>query len=237
MNCKRIAFVFMALTLFVTSIAAAAPAANNAPTLSVDGEGTGIAAPDRATVTIGVTSQAADAGKAQSINALTTEQVNKAIKALGIEAKDIQTNNYSFRPNYRTSDNRRHEISGYTVNNSIIVIVRDINKTGQVIDAALNAGANEIHSLDFAASNTQAIRKEALTKAVQDARDKADILAQGLGKRIIGIKNVSESTGYLESRRYDNAMLAASKTAAATTIEPGSLSLTARVHIDYILEN
>lgn len=237
MNCQRIAFVFMALTLFVSSIAAASPAANNAPTLSVDGEGIGIAAPDRATVTIGVTSQAADAGKAQNNNALTTEQVNKAIKALGIEAKDIQTNNYSFHPNYRTSDNRRHEISGYTVNNSIIVIVRDITKTGQVIDAALNAGANEIHSLDFAASNTQTIRKEALTKAVQDARNKADILAQGLGKRIIGIKNVSESTGYLESRRYDNAMLTASKTAATTTIEPGSLSLTARVHIDYILEN
>ena len=237
MNYKHIAFVFMALMLFVSSIAMASPATNAAPTLSVDGEGTGIAAPDRATVTIGVTSQASDAGKAQNSNALTTEQVNKAIKALGIEAKDIQTNNYSFHPIYRTSDNRRHEISGYTVNNSIIVIVRDITKTGKVIDAALNAGANQIHSLDFAASNTQAIRKEALTKAVQDARDKADILAQGLGKRIIGIRNVSESTGYLESRRYDNTLLAASKTAVATTIEPGSLSLTARVHIDYILEN
>lgn len=237
MNYNRIAFILMALTLFVSGLAVAAPAANSAPTLSVDGEGTGIAAPDRATITIGVTSQATDAGKAQNNNAWTTEQVNKALKALGIESKDIQTNNYSFHPNYRTSDSHRNEINGYTVNNSIIVIVRDIHKTGKVIDASLSAGANEIHSLDFTASDTQAVRKEALMKAVQDARNKADILAQGLGKRIIGIKTVSESTGYLESRRYDNAMLAAAKTAAATTIEPGSLSLTARVHIDYILEN
>ncbi|SFT33072.1 hypothetical protein SAMN02910356_00023 [Selenomonas sp. GACV-9] len=237
MNIKRMAFVLLALLLLLTSVAAAAPAAKNPPTLSVDGEGTGIAAPDRATVTIVVTTQATDAGKAQNDNAWTTEQVNKAIKALGIEAKDIQTNNYSFRPNYRTAENHRNEISGYTVNNSIIVIVRDINKTGKVIDAALGAGANQIHSLDFTASNTQAVRKEALMKAVQDARDKADVLAKGLGKRIVGIQNVSESTGYLESRRYDNAMLVAAKSAAATTIEPGSLSLTARVHIDYILEN
>ena len=237
MNSKRIVLIFAALMLLIANVAAAAPAAKNLPTLSVDGEGTGIATPDRATITIGVTSQASDAGKAQNDNAWTTEQVNKAIKALGIETKDIQTNNYSFHPNYRTTEKHRNEISGYTVNNSIIVIVRDIKQTGKVIDAALGAGANEIHSLDFSAGNTQTVRKEALLKAVQDARDKAEILAKGLGKRIVGIQNVSESTGYLESRRYDNVMLAAAKTAAATTIEPGSLSLTARVHVDYILED
>lgn len=236
MNKKRLTILFMAAMMLLANLAAAAPAQDNAPILSVDGEGIGTAAPDRATVTIGVTSHAADAGKAQNDNAWTSEQVNTAIKALGIDAKDIQTNNYSFHPTYRTADNHRNEIDGYTVNNSIIVVVRDINLTGKVIDASLRAGANEISSLDFTASNTQAVRKEALTNAVKDARDKADILAKSLGKRITGIRNISESTGAFETRRYGNAMLASMKM-ADTPIEAGSLSLTARVHIDFALSD
>ena len=234
MNKKRLAILFMAAMMVFANLAAAAPAQDNPPLLSVDGEGIGTAAPDRATVTIGVTSHAADAGKAQNDNAWTSEQVNKAIKALGIDAKDIQTSNYSFHPTYRTAENRRNEINGYTVNNSIVVIVRDIKLTGKVIDASLRAGANEISSLDFSAGNTQAVRQEALTNAVKDAREKADILAKGLGKRITGIRNVSENTGYLETRRYGTTMLASPKM-ADTAIEAGSLSLTARVHIDFVL--
>lgn len=236
MNKNRLAIFFLAAMLLMTSLAAAAPAQDNPPLLSVDGEGVGTAVPDRATITIGVTSHAADAGKAQNDNAWTSEQVNKAIKALGIDAKDIQTNNYSFHPTYRTVNNNRNEINGYTVNNSIVVIVRDINLTGKVIDASLRAGANEISALDFSASNTQAVRQEALTNAVKDAREKADILAKGLGKRITGIRSVSENTGCLEARRYGTAMLAAAK-AADTPIEAGSLSLTARVHIDFALSD
>lgn len=236
MNKKRLIISFMAAMLLLANWAAAAPAQDNLPLLSVDGEGIGTAAPDRATVTIGVTSHASDAGKAQNDNAWTSEQVNKAIKALGVDSKDIQTNNYSFHPTYRTVDNHRNEIDGYTVNNSIVVIVRDINLVGKVIDSSLRAGANEVSSLDFSASNTQAVRKEALTNAVKDAREKADILAKGLGKHITGIRNISENTGYLETRRYGNAVLTSAKM-ADTTIEAGSLSLTARVHIDFVLSD
>ena len=128
-------------------------------------------------------------------------------------------------------------MTGYTVNNSVIVVVRDIKLTGKVIDAALSNGANEINSLDFSASDTKAVRKVALLNAIQDARDKADIIAKGLGKRIVGIQNVSESTGYIETRRFGGNMLMAVAKDAATPITPGSLSLTANVHIDFILSD
>lgn len=227
-----------ALFLMSCSAAFAAPQQETPrPTLSVDGQGTGTAAPDMATVTIGVTTQGKDAAKAQNDNAWVSNQIQAAVRGLGIEEKDIQTRNYSFYPNYSTDKDHRNEVTGYTVNNSVIVVVRDIKLTGKVIDAALSNGANEINSLDFSASDTKAVREVALLNAIQDARDKADIIAKGLGKRIVGIQNVSESTGYIETRRFGGNMLMAVAKDAATPIAPGSLSLTANVHIDFILSD
>ena len=227
-----------ALFLMSCSGAFAAPQQETPrPTLSVDGQGTGTAAPDMATVTIGVTTQGKDAAKAQNDNAWVSNQIQAAVRGLGIEEKDIQTRNYSFYPNYSTDKDHRNEVTGYTVNNSVIVVVRDIKLTGKVIDAALSNGANEINSLDFSASDTKAVRKVALLNAIQDARNKADIIAKGLGKRIVGIQNVSESTGYIETRRFGGNMLMAVAKDAATPITPGSLSLTANVHIDFILSD
>ena len=227
-----------ALFLMSCSAAFAAPQQETPrPTLSVDGQGTGTAAPDMATVTIGVTTQGKDAAKAQNDNAWVSNQIQAAVRGLGIEEKDIQTRNYSFYPNYSTDKDHRNEVTGYTVNNSVIVVVRDIKLTGKVIDAALSNGANEINSLDFSASDTKAVRKVALLNAIQDARDKADIIAKGLGKRIVGIQNVSESTGYIETRRFGGNMLMAVAKDAATPIAPGSLSMAANVHIDFILSD
>lgn len=230
-------FVFaLALSLLVLPQETQAAEQPPRPTLSVEGTGEANAAPDQATVAIGITTHAADAAKAQNDNAWTAAQIQKAITALGIDAKDIQTQNYSFRPTYRTEENRRGEINGYTVDNTVLVCVRDIKLTGKVVDAALSHGANEISSLSFTASDARALRKEALKNAIADARDKADIIAQGLGKRIVGIQTVSENTSYPETRRYVGNMMLAAKD-AATPIQPGSLTLTANVHIDFLLSD
>lgn len=230
-------FVFaLALSLLVLPQETQAAEQPARPTLSVEGTGEANAAPDQATVAIGITTHAADAAKAQNDNAWTAAQIQNAIAALGIDAKDIQTQNYSFRPTYRTEENRRGEINGYTVDNTVLVCVRDIKLTGKVVDAALSHGANEISSLSFTASDARALRKVALKNAIADARDKADIIAQGLGKRIVGIQTVSENTGYPETRRYVGNMMLAAKD-AATPIQPGSLTLTANVHIDFLLSD
>ena len=235
---KRFFFVFLAVFLLSISTAFAAQKdAPAAPTLSVEGQGQGTATPDMATVTIGVTTRADDAAKAQNDNAWVAAQIQNAVEGLGIAEKDIQTRNYSFYPNYSTEKNHQNETTGYTANNSVVVVVRDIKLTGKVIDAALNHGANEISSLDFSASDTRAVRKEALLNAVQDARDKADVIAKGLGKRIVGIQSISENTGYLETRRFNGNMLLAAAKDSATPIAPGSLSMTATVHVDFILSD
>lgn len=205
--------------------------------LSVDGRGTAVAAPDRASISIGVTTQGQDAAAAQAENTAATQSIIAGLKMLGIDAKDIQTSNYSFRPNYSYEENRERAINGYIVDNTIIVTVRDIGLTGKVIDTALNHGANQINSLDFQISDTNALRKNALLAAIRDAKEKADIIASGLGHRIIGIHLVSENTGSFQSRKYNSMMLAEAAMDSGVPIESGTISLDANVHIEYILND
>jgi len=230
-------FPLAALFLLALSLPVLAAEAPQKPILTVNGTGQATAAPDQATAVIGITTHAGDAAKAQNDNAWTANQIHKAIQALGVKAKDIQTTDYSFQPTYREEQNHRNEINGYTVNNSIVVTIRDLKLTGKVIDAALSHGANEVSSLSFGASDSHAVQQAALKAACLDARAKADIIAQALGKHIVGIQNVSESTSGLSGRRYNGPMLAMAKMDEATPIAAGTLTLNANVHIDFILSN
>ncbi|MBQ1914916.1 MAG: SIMPL domain-containing protein, partial [Selenomonadaceae bacterium] len=147
------------------------------PLLSVSGQGMAQAAPDEAVITISVTNHAADANTAQQVNASKASAIQNAIKALGIDDKDIQTRNYSFYPTYSSERGQENEINGYQASNSILVTIHDFSLVSQVIDTALGYGANQISSLDFRIRNTEKLRKEALTAAIRDARNKADIIA------------------------------------------------------------
>lgn len=204
--------------------------------LSVGGVGTAQMAPDQATIVIGVTSEGADARKAQTDNARTAQAVTRAILATGIAEKDVQTNNYNFYPLY-TNENRKNVVYGYRVDNNVAVVVNDIGKVGTVIDAALAAGANDISSLSFGAKSTAAVRKTALERAVVDARAKADVLAAALGRRIVGVRNVAENVSDIGGHDLRAAKLYSAGAAmdASTPISAGSLEMTANVHIDYIL--
>lgn len=238
---KRIMKTIAMAAMLIAAMALPAFAADapQRPVLSVDGAGQAEAAPDMATVVLGVTTHARDAATAQNDNAHTAGMIQQSVRALGIPAKDIQTTNYTFRPTYRTEENHQNEISGYTVDNSIVVTVKDIKQTGKVIDAALKSGANTVSSLSFGATDTKAVREAALQKACADARTKANVIAKSLGCRIVGIQNVTESTGDLGVRRYNAPMLMAMKAgnSADTPIEAGTLTMQANVHIDFILAN
>ena len=228
----RFAKLFMPL-LAVMLVCSSAAFAAEEPVLAVDGRGSASIAPDQAVVTVGVVSRARSASQAQAENAQKSIAITQALKQLGVAGSDIKSQNFSFQPDYR-KDDRSHTINGYTASHYLQINVRDIAQAGKIVDTALQSGANEVHSLRFSVSNQSAVRKEALGKAINDARNKADIIAQGLGCRIIGIKSVSESTGSIESRSYNMNMLAAAK-AVDTSFEPGMLTLDANVHIEYLL--
>jgi hypothetical protein len=169
MNKKILSALLVCVALFAPMTTCAAAEATP-PILSVSGSGRVQSAPDQAAITLGVVTRAETAGEAQQENAAKATAIRSALTALGIEERDIKTEDYSFRPEYSRERNERNTIVGYTASNTIRVRVRDVALVGDVVDAVLANGANTIHSLDFSIRDTDALRKKALESAVKDAR-------------------------------------------------------------------
>ncbi|MGN0941023.1 MAG: SIMPL domain-containing protein [Selenomonadaceae bacterium] len=236
---KTISRLFLALLCgcFLISGICEAADSQQPPILSINGSGTAQGTPDEATISLGVITHAPSAEAAQSENAASSQAIESALADLGIAKKDIQTQNYSFYPDYSRDNDDVNVIVGYTVSNTILVRVDDVNAVGEVIDAALKNGANNINSLEFSIKNTDALRRTALKSAVDDAREKAEIIASSLGKSIVGVQNVSENTNMFRPRSNSIMLMAASKAMDSTPIEAGTLTMTADVHIDFIIAN
>ena len=201
------------------------------PSISVSAQGSTRVTPDRATIQIGVLSRAATAAAASSENARVAQRIIAAIKALGIGAEQISTVNYSVNPEYRHVENRSPAITGYTVHNTVVVDVRQIDQVGRVIDASLGAGANMINSLDFYAANTEDARRAALAAAVEKARLDAEVIARAAGGTLGGLAEASVGAYMIPMRRENVQMLRGDVAMAAppTPVEPGSELLSVQV--------
>ena len=212
-------------------------AESKVPTLSVNGEGIVEAAPDMATISIGVVTQDKDASRAQSANAKSAQDIINSIVALGVDRKKIGTSDYTFRPTYRQDTNRQSILNGYEVRNTVHVILDNLDLVGKVIDTALNHGANNIDSLDFGIKNRKKLQDDALVLAIRDARQRADLVARELGKSIVGVQDISINTGSIGAMRMNKAYAMAEMASmdAATPIEAGTLTCSASVHIVFIL--
>lgn len=236
MKIKSLSAAFLLCFAFFAPMPECAAAEAEPPILSVSGSGTVRSIPDQASITLGVITRGSTASEAQQDNAAKASAVKDALIALGIEEKDIKTEEYRFNPEYSREKNERNVIVGYTASNIIRVKVRDVAIVGDVIDVALANGANTVHSLDFSIRDTEGLRKKALENAVKDARSKADAIAHALGVSIVGVRHVTENTGMFQSRGNNGMMMAKSMDMAeATPIEAGDMSLTADVHIDFVL--
>lgn len=232
---KRLIHRFIALSLLLALIfPVSALAAEEPSVLSVNGSGEKSAIPDSAALSVGIITKADNSESAQKDNAVLTNSVINALKNLGIKSEDIKTGSYSFSPEYSRDEER--EIIGYTVTNSLNVHVNELALVSKVIDTSLASGANRVHFSGFTVKDTSALKKGALLAAIADAREKADIIAQGLGKSIIGIKTVTESLSHISPLRVASYKFAAMNDAAgATPIEGGTVSVNAEVHIEFIL--
>src|SRR5262249_12358886 len=164
---------------------------SSSATLSVVGTGVVTTKPDTAVVSAGVTSQAAKAADVMTANAAAMTKVIDALKAQGIDAKDLKTDIVSLQPRF---DDQGVTIVGYTASNSLSATVRDITATGPAIDAAVAAGANTIAGPTLTRDDTDKLYRDALEEAVAQARLKATALARASGKTLGAIKSVSEGT-------------------------------------------
>lgn len=206
------------------------------PTISVSGEGTVEAQPDRAVISVGVVTREKNPSAVQAANARVATSVINSIVALGIERRNISTGNYSFNPVYRHTENGKRIPEGYEATNSVTIIVDDLNLVGKIIDAALNHGANHVNSLNFGLRDKAAYQDQALRLAVLDAKRKAEVAAAALGKIIVSVRSVSINSSHVSAPRNYKMANARVEDAAAeyeTPIESGTLTCSANVHVEF----
>jgi uncharacterized protein YggE len=195
-------------------------------------------APDRARATFAVETQGATAREASEANAEAMARAVSALETAGIPGLDIETFGYTLRPDYvySTGQERRvRTIGGYTALNNVRVTVTDVTTVGRVIDLAIGSGANRVAALAFEASDTEAARREALTLAVERAREEAQAMAAALGRDLGPALEVRG--GAQVPMPVPVQMMAARVAAEAveTPIEAGDQSVRASVTIRFAL--
>jgi hypothetical protein len=148
--------------------------------------------PDRVLIQMGVQSNGSTPQNVETTNSITISSVIQALKALGIEEKDIVTDWYVIEPLY--DDYSSLYIKGYRIHNLVAITLRDISKVNQVIIAALNAGANQVVNVEFYLSDLRKYRDQARQLAMVAAQEKAGDLASAAGAETGCVMNINENT-------------------------------------------
>lgn len=221
--------------------AAAEPHAPIPPVLSVQGMGESRVAPDEATVRLGVLSQAPTAQAAMSQANLAANAILAAVRKLGIKAEDIQTSELNLNPVYANDPQQRGgepRISGYQATNVVSVRLTNLEQVGPVVDAGLAAGANRLDGVMFGLRNDAAARSEALTRAAEAARAKAETLARALRVRLVGIVEVVEGGVSVFQPVYRGGARMAMDAAmsADTPVSAGQVGIDANITLRYEIE-
>lgn len=208
-------------------------ASNRAPrTITVSGQGSVSAKPDMVEISAGVQSEAATARQALRRNSATMRGVIRALKDTGIAARDIRTSNISVNPRYeRSRDQRQNKLTGYRVNNTVRVRVRDIRQLGETLDQIVELGSNSVGGIRFIVSEADRLRDDARERAIENARRRAELLARAAGAELGRVHTITE--GF--SGGAPRATFARARAAESVPIEPGEQALTANVTVTWIL--
>lgn len=201
--------------------------------ISVTGETTRV--PDIAVVSAGVVTRATTAKAALSNNAARMERVRTALRRAGIADRDIQTSNISLNPEYRYVENQPPRLTGYTASNQVNVRFRDIGATGEILDALVAEGANQINGPSLTIDKPEEALDEARVKALAAGRARAELYARSLGMRVVRLLAVNESGGGYAVPPPMPVMMEA-RAQSATKIDPGEQKVQLTVGMTFELQ-
>ena len=192
-------------------------------TITISGEGEVFAVPDIATISFSVRHEGKTVAEAQRTVTTKIDAALKYLTGAGIEEKDIRTASYNASPlytyDYTQIPSRQRIFQGYEVSQMIEVKVRDTDKVGDILDGIAKAGVTDISGPNFEIDDEEALQVEAREKAIENAKEKAEILAEDLGVRLVRVVSFSESGNYpVFYKGYD--MLQAEGRGGATNAAP-----------------
>lgn len=228
-----------------TATTSPAPAHEPA-TITVSGRGSASAAPDRAQVSLGVSSQKVTAAEAQAdVNAALNRSL-EALSALNIPKKSITTASINLYPIYdsprpgRDGQDEPPRVVAYRASNTIRITLDDLTLIGKVIDACIKSGCNQLEGVVFELKDDSTQRRDALASACVDAAAKAETIASSLKLRLVGIREIVEggvqTPPVMPMYRARGGMEMLSDARGTTSIEPGQVKVDAEVTIRYEVE-
>ena len=206
------------------------------------GRATVTSAPDEAVLTLTVESDGADPGASINENSAAVTAVVERLKDEGIDEADIETANVSvYAIRTYNPDTGQEKLTGYRSQNSIRVTLADAKQVGKILSAAIEAGANNVSGPAWRLADDDAAVAEALKKAVENARSKAEALAEAQGVDLGDVVMMSEqsvSVPYYPAA-YDSALMKDSGglSVADIPISAASLEVTASVTVTYAFEH
>ncbi len=224
--------LLLALGLMLAPPASAQPAPPAPRTLQVSGAGEAAAAPDMATVSVGVTSTARRAGDALAANSAAMQGVLDLIRAEGVADRDVQTSQFSLSPMWRDTSGSGSQpgIDGYQVYNLVTVRLRDLPRLGALLDTLTREGANQINGIEFGLSDPRPLLDAARRAAVTDAVARARLYAEAAGVTLGPILSISEGGGYMP---MPGAAMRAEAAASPVPVAGGETGVNAQVSLVY----
>lgn len=205
------------------------PVRDGPPQITISARGEVRVVPDLATVMVGVQTRSLTAGEATAENSRKQRAVIDAIRAKGVAAAQIVTSSFSVQPETQYDPQRQAppKTTGYLVSNVVTVELRRVDLVGSVLDAALGAGANQVHALSYSVASPDSAKRAALGQAVGRARGDAEAAAAAAGGSLGPLLEII-ATDY-QVPLYQTRMLAGGRVEAAAPAEPGSLAISASV--------
>jgi uncharacterized protein YggE len=191
----------LVLAAFAGAVLVAPASAQVVPpaVISVTGQASIAVPPDMALIDGGVTSEAKTAREASEANNAAMGKVLLALKAAGLDEKDVQTARLSLQPQYAAQLSSRPStggvISGYRASNRVTIRLRDVTKVASTIDTLVASGANEIGGISFMVEKASKLLDDARAEAIADARRKAEIFATAAGVTLGAPVSISEDGG------------------------------------------
>ena len=207
---------------------------NDSNEITVSGAGAINVNPDVAYVSLGVNTKGIDPKAALEENNRLIATVIVAIREKGVAEKDIRTTDFNMYPEYYYGYEKEGEqLRGYTISNTVSVVVRDITAVGDVLGAAANAGANVSGGVQFGLLNNSAAYNEALVLAIENAAGKAEAIAGALGKAIGSPSSVVETGNYYSPYYAAAENLSHDAMVGNVPVQTGKLTISANVQMVY----
>lgn len=240
----RLAGLVAALALAASPVAALAqdPVISLVPgevLLKVTAEGEYLVRPDMMSVSAGVVTTGRTAKEALAANAALANRLVDAVRASGVEPRDVQTKELAVSPQFVRNkgaedgeEDSIRRISGYVARNRLMIRLRDLGRAADIVNGLFEAGANEVGGPYFGVQDSAPALKEARRAAVAEARAEADIYAEALGMRIARVLRVSERDTNIDD---DNVITVTGSRIRPTPLEPGEIAVSAEVWIDYAM--